>query len=113
MTTTGYGDMTPDRGNAGDIIIAMMLMLSASSRPASSSAVAASIADPGAICAHAGAAPDPPYAATSSILRGLAASGRGVIDLLLGFGAGPLVVVERTLDPAMIERGGGPRASTC
>ncbi|HEX5320214.1 MAG TPA: NAD-binding protein [Stellaceae bacterium] len=101
MTTTGYGDMTVDRNNMGDVAIAMMLMLAGIVITGIFIGFAASL------LTHAR------YVRMQGLRRirrrghivicGAGSIGSGVIDLLLGFGR-PLVVVERAPDPALIER---------
>ncbi len=101
MTTTGYGDLTPDRNNVGDILIAMMLMLSGIVLTGIFIGFAASM------LTHAR------YVRMQGLRRirrrghivicGAGSIGSGVIDLLLEFGR-PLVVVERAPDPALIEQ---------
>jgi len=101
MTTTGYGDITPDRGHVLDVVMAMVLMLSG-------------IAFTGVFIAFAASLLTRAQWVRAQGLRrvrrrghivvcGAGSIGAGVIELLLGFGK-PLVVVEATPDPAMVER---------
>ena len=101
MTTTGYGDMTPDRSNVIDVIMAMILMLSG-------------IVFTGVFIAFAASMLTRAQWVRAQGLRrvrrrghivvcGAGSIGAGVIELLLGFDK-PLVVVEATPDPAMVER---------
>jgi Trk K+ transport system NAD-binding subunit len=101
MTTTGYGDITPDRRHAFDVVMAMILMLSG-------------IAFTGVFIAFAAALLTRAQWVRAQGLRrirrrghivvcGAGSIGSGVIELLLDFGK-PLVVVEATPDPALVER---------
>ena len=101
MTTTGYGDMTPDRSHVFDVVMAMVLML-------------AGIAFTGVFIAFAASLLTRAQWVRAQGLRrirrrghivvcGAGSIGSGVIELLLDFGK-PLVVVEATPDPAMVER---------
>ena len=101
MTTTGYGDMTPDRSHVFDVVMAMVLML-------------AGIAFTGVFIAFAASLLTRAQWVRAQGLRrirrrghivvcGAGSIGSGVIELLLGFDK-PLVVVEATPDPAMVER---------
>lgn len=101
MTTTGYGDITPDRQNIVDIVMAMVLML-------------AGIAFTGVFIAFAASMLTRAQWVRAQGLRrirrrghivvcGAGSIGAGVIELLLGFGK-PLVVVEATPDAALVER---------
>jgi voltage-gated potassium channel Kch len=101
MTTTGYGDITPDRSHVLDVIMAMMLML-------------AGIVFTGVFIGFAASLLTRAQWVRAQGLRrvrrrghivvcGAGSIGSGVIELLLGFGR-PLVVVEATPDPAMVER---------
>ena len=101
MTTTGYGDITPDRNNIYDIITAMALML-------------AGVVFTGVFIAFAASLlTRAQWVRTQGLRRikrrghiivcGAGSIGTGVIELLLGFGR-PLVVVEATPDAATVER---------
>jgi voltage-gated potassium channel Kch len=101
MTTTGYGDITPDRTHALDIIMSMILMLSG-------------IVFTGVFIAFAASMLTRAQWVRAQGLRrirrrghivvcGAGSIGAGVIELLLGFGK-PLVVVEASPDAALVER---------
>lgn len=101
MTTTGYGDITPDRGHALDVIMAMMLML-------------AGIVFTGIFIAFAASLLTRAQWVRVQGLRrirrrghivvcGAGSIGSGVIELLRRFDK-PLVVVEANPDPAVVER---------
>jgi Trk K+ transport system NAD-binding subunit len=101
MTTTGYGDITPDRGHVVDVVMAMMLMLSG-------------IVFTGVFIAFAAAMLTRAQWVRAQGLRrirrrghivvcGAGSIGSGIIELLLDCGK-KLVVVEATPDPAMVER---------
>ena len=101
MTTTGYGDMTPDRGNVVDVLMAMLLMLSG-------------IAFTGVFIAFAASMLTRAQWVRAQGLRrvnrrghivvcGAGSIGSGVIELLVGFGK-KLVVVEAEPDPTLVER---------
>ncbi len=101
MTTTGYGDITPDRSHDFDIVMAMVLMLSG-------------VVFTGVFIAFAAALLTRAQWVRAQGLRrirrrghivlcGAGSIGAGVIELLLGFGK-PLVVVEARPEPAMVER---------
>jgi Trk K+ transport system NAD-binding subunit len=101
MTTTGYGDLTPDRGQVFDIVMAMILML-------------AGIVFTGVFIAFAASMLTRAQWVRAQGLRrirrrghivvcGAGSIGAGVIELLLRFDKS-LVVVEATPDPAMVER---------
>lgn len=101
MTTTGYGDITPDRKDVIDVVMAMMLMLSG-------------IVFTGVFIAFAASMLTRAQWVRAQGLRrirrrghivvcGAGSIGAGVIELLLGFGK-PLVVVEATPDAALVER---------
>ncbi len=101
MTTTGYGDITPDRGHVLDVVMAMLLMLSGIVFTGVFIAFAASLLTRAQ------------WVRTQGLRRirrrghivvcGAGSIGSGVIELLLGFDK-PLVVVEAMPDPAMVER---------
>jgi voltage-gated potassium channel Kch len=101
MTTTGYGDLTPDRSRTTDILVALTLMLSGVALTGIFFAFAASrltrvqwvrmqglrrVRQRGHI-----------------VICGAGSVGSGVIELLLGFDK-PLVVIEREPDTALVER---------
>ncbi|HXC28042.1 MAG TPA: NAD-binding protein [Stellaceae bacterium] len=101
MTTTGYGDITPDRNVTVDVVMAMVLMLSGVVFTGVFIAFAASMLTRAQ------------WVRTQGLRRirrrghivvcGAGSIGSGVIELLLGFGK-PLVVVEATPDTATVER---------
>ena len=101
MTTTGYGDITPDRNVTFDVVMAMVLMLSGVVFTGVFIAFAASMLTRAQ------------WVRTQGLRRirrrghivvcGAGSIGSGVIELLLGSGK-QLVVVEATPDTAMVER---------
>ncbi|HEX3881734.1 MAG TPA: NAD-binding protein [Stellaceae bacterium] len=101
MTTTGYGDLAPDRNNIGDIGIAMMLMLAGIVLTGIFIGFAASLLTQARYVRMQGLRRI--RRRGHIVVCGAGSIGSGVIDLLLGFGRS-LVVVERAPDPAMIER---------
>ncbi len=101
MTTTGYGDITPDRTHAVDVGMAMVLMLSG-------------VVFTGVFIAFAASMLTRAQWVRAQGLRrirrrghivvcGAGSIGAGVIELLLGFNK-PLVVVEAAPDAALVER---------
>ena len=101
MTTTGYGDITPDRGNSGDIFIAMLLMLSGIVLIGIFTGFAASLLTQARWVRMQGLRRI--RRRGHIVVCGAGSIGSGVIDLLLGFGRS-LVVVERNPDASLIER---------
>ncbi|HZT88495.1 MAG TPA: NAD-binding protein [Stellaceae bacterium] len=101
MTTTGYGDITPNHANAGDVLTAMGLMLSGVLLTGIFIAFAASLLTQARWVRMQGLRPI--HRRGHIVVCGAGSIGSGVIDLLLGFGR-PLVVIERHPDSAMIER---------
>ncbi len=101
MTTTGYGDLTPDRNNQGDILIAMMLMLAGIVLTGIFIGFAASMLTQARYVRMQGLRRI--RRRGHIVICGAGSIGSGVIDLLLESGRS-LVVVERAPDPALIER---------
>jgi voltage-gated potassium channel Kch len=101
MTTTGYGDLTPDRNNQGDVLIAMMLMLAGIVLTGIFIGFAASMLTQARYMRMQGLRRV--RRRGHIVICGAGSIGSSVIDLLLDSGR-PLVVVERAPDPAMIER---------
>jgi voltage-gated potassium channel Kch len=101
MTTTGYGDMTPDRSHVLDVIMAMILMLSGIAFTGVFIAFAASLLTRAQWVRAQGLRRIRRHG--HIVVCGAGSIGAGVIELLLGFDK-PLVVVEATPDPAMVER---------
>jgi voltage-gated potassium channel Kch len=101
MTTTGYGDMTPDRHHVFDIVMAIMLMLSGVGFTGIFIAFAASLLTRAQWVRVQGLRRI--RRRGHIVVCGAGSIGAGVIELLLGFDK-PLVVVEATPDAAMIER---------
>jgi voltage-gated potassium channel Kch len=101
MTTTGYGDLTPDRNNDGDILIAMMLMLAGIVLTGIFIGFAASMLTQARYVRMQGLRRI--RRRGHIVICGAGSIGSGVIDLLLESGRS-LVVVERAPDPALIER---------
>jgi voltage-gated potassium channel Kch len=101
MTTTGYGDLTPNTGNPGDIAIAMMLMLSGIVLTGIFIGFMASFLTQARWVRMQGLRRV--RRRGHIVVCGAGSIGTGVIDLLLSFGR-QLVVVERAPDPSLIER---------
>ncbi|HEY1798117.1 MAG TPA: NAD-binding protein [Stellaceae bacterium] len=101
MTTTGYGDLTPDRNSDLDILIAMMLMLAGVVLTGIFIGFAASMLTQARYVRMQGLRRI--RRRGHIVVCGAGSIGSGVIDLLLGSGRS-LVVVERSPDPALIER---------
>jgi voltage-gated potassium channel Kch len=101
MTTTGYGDITPDRKDVVDVVMAMVLMLSGVVFTGIFIAIAASMLTRAQWVRAQGLRRI--RRRGHIVVCGAGSIGSGVIELLLGFGK-PLVVVEATPDAAMVER---------
>jgi Trk K+ transport system NAD-binding subunit len=101
MTTTGYGDMTPNRGHVFDIIMAMMLMLGGTAFTGVFIGFAASLLTRAQWVRSQGLRRI--YRRGHIVVCGAGSIGTGVIELLLGFDK-PLVVVEASPDAALVER---------
>jgi len=101
MTTTGYGDITPDRHNVFDVVMAMILMLSGIVFTGIFIAFAASLLTRAQWVRAQGLRRI--RRRGHIVVCGAGSIGAGVIDLLLGFGK-PLVVVEANPDAALVER---------
>jgi Trk K+ transport system NAD-binding subunit len=101
MTTTGYGDLLPNRDNPADVVAAMLLMLSGIVLSGLFIAFGASLLTRVQWVQMQGLRRI--RRRGHIILCGAGSIGSGVIDLLLGFGK-PLVVVELTPDAALVER---------
>jgi Trk K+ transport system NAD-binding subunit len=101
MTTTGYGDLTPDRSNPVDIIAAMLLMLSGTILTGLFIAFGASLLTRIHWVALQGLRPV--HHRGHIIVCGAGSIGSSVIDLLLSLGK-RLVVVEISPDTAVIEQ---------
>jgi len=101
MTTTGYGDITPDRKDVVDVVMAMVLMLSGVVFTGIFIAIASSMLTRAQWVRAQGLRRI--RRRGHIVVCGAGSIGAGVIELLLGFGK-PLVVVEATPDAAMVER---------
>ena len=101
MSTTGYGDLTPDRTHVLDVIMSMMLMLTGVGFTGVFIAFVASRLTRAQWVRMQGLRPI--RRRGHIVVCGCGSIGAGVIELLLGFGK-PLVVVEATPDAPMVER---------
>jgi Trk K+ transport system NAD-binding subunit len=101
MTTTGYGDLTPDRNNPIDVVAAMLLMLSGIIITGLFIAFGASLLTRVQWVTMQGLRPV--HRRGHIIVCGAGSIGAGVIDLLLGLGK-RLVVVEISPDTAIVEQ---------
>ncbi|HYM71438.1 MAG TPA: NAD-binding protein [Stellaceae bacterium] len=101
MSTTGYGDLTPDRNNVIDIIMSMALMLTGVGFTGVFIAISASLLTRAQWVRVQGLRPI--RRRGHIVVCGAGSIGSGVIELLLGFDK-PLVVVEVAPDSAMVER---------
>lgn len=101
MTTTGYGDLTPSRSNPGDIVAAMLLMLSGTIITGLFIAFGASLLTRVHWVRMQGLRPV--HRRGHIVVCGAGSIGSEVIDLLLALGK-HLVVVEVTPDTAIVER---------
>jgi voltage-gated potassium channel Kch len=101
MTTTGYGDMTPDRGNPLDILAAMLLMLSGIILTGLFIAFGASLLTRVHWVTMQGLRPV--HRRGHIVVCGAGSIGTGVIELLLALDK-PLVVIELTPDTAVVEK---------
>ena len=101
MTTTGYGDLTPDRSNPLDIVAAMLLMLAGIIITGLFIAFGASLLTRVHWVRMQGLRPV--HRRGHIIVCGAGSIGSEVIDLLLALGK-QLVVVETSPDTAIIER---------
>ncbi|MBV8132114.1 MAG: NAD-binding protein [Alphaproteobacteria bacterium] len=101
MTTTGYGDLTPDRSHPVDIVSAMVLMLAGTIITGLFIAFGASLLTRVHWVSMQGLRPV--HRRGHIVVCGAGSIGSQVIDLLLTLGK-HLVVVEISPDTAMIER---------
>ena len=101
MTTTGYGDITPNHRDPSDLAMAMMLMLLGTVFTGIFIAFVASRLTRAQWVRMQGLRPIRRHG--HIVVCGCGSIGTGVIDLLLGF-AKPLVVVEQNPDAALVER---------
>jgi voltage-gated potassium channel Kch len=101
MTTTGYGDLTPDRANTVDIVSAMLLMLAGTVITGLFIAFGASLLTRVHWVSMQGLRPV--HRRGHIVVCGAGSIGSEVIDLLLTLGK-HLVVVESSPDAAVIER---------
>jgi voltage-gated potassium channel Kch len=101
MTTTGYGDITPDRSHPFDIIAAMLLMLSGITLTGLFIAFGASLLTRVQWVTMQGLRPV--HRRGHIVICGAGSIGSGVIDLLLALGR-RLVVVELNPDTTIVER---------
>jgi Trk K+ transport system NAD-binding subunit len=101
MTTTGYGDLTPDRSNPVEIVAAMLLMLAGTVLTGIFIAFGASLLTRVHWVSMQGLRPV--HRRGHIVVCGAGSIGSEVIDLLLALGK-HLVVVEISPDAAIIER---------
>lgn len=101
MTTTGFGDLLPDRSDPSDVIVAMLLMLTGVGLTGIFTAFAASLLTQARWVRMQGLRQI--HRRGHIVVCGAGSIGSGVIDLLLPFGH-RLVVIERDPDSALIER---------
>ncbi len=101
ITTTGYGDLTPDRNDPVDVLTAMGLMLLGTVFTGIFIAAVAARLTRAQWVRMQGLRPIRRHG--HIVVCGCGSIGSGVIDLLHDFDM-PLVVVEATPDPALVER---------
>jgi voltage-gated potassium channel Kch len=101
MTTTGFGDLTPDRHHPLDMIAAILLMLSGITFSGLFIAFGASLLTRVQWVRMQGLRPV--HRRGHVVLCGAGSVGSGVIELLRALDK-PLVVVESTPDPALVEQ---------
>jgi voltage-gated potassium channel Kch len=101
MTTTGYGDITPNHNDALDVATAMVLMLLGTVFTGIFIAFVASRLTRAQWVRMQGLRPI--HRRGHIVVCGCGSIGTGVIDLLLRFDK-PIVVVESTPDAALVER---------
>lgn len=101
MTTTGYGDVTPDRGNPVDIVAAMLLMLAGITLTGLFIAFGASLLTRVHWVTMQGLRPV--HRRGHIVVCGAGSIGSGVIDLLLALDK-RLVVIELAPDTTIVER---------
>jgi voltage-gated potassium channel Kch len=104
MTTTGFGDITPNHDNPVDVAAAMVLMLLGTVFAGIFIAVLASRLTHAQWVRMQGLRPV--HRRGHIVVCGCGHIGTGVIDLLLAFDK-PLVVVEQNPDAALVERARG------
>ena len=101
MTTTGYGDLTPDRSKPLEILAAMLLMLSGITLTGLFIAFGASLLTRVHWVTMQGLRPV--HRREHIVVCGAGSIGSGVIDLLLALDK-RLVVIERAPDTTLVER---------
>jgi voltage-gated potassium channel Kch len=101
MTTTGYGDLTPDRSDPVEIVAAMLLMLAGITLTGLFIAFGASLLTRVHWVTMQGLRPV--HRRGHIVVCGAGSIGSGVIDLLLALDK-RLVVIERTPDTSLVER---------
>jgi hypothetical protein len=101
MTTTGYGDLTPDRSKPFEIVVAMLLMLSGITLTGLFIAFGASLLTRVHWVTMQGLRPV--HRRGHIVICGAGSIGSAVIDLLLAHGR-RLVVVELNPDATIVER---------
>jgi Trk K+ transport system NAD-binding subunit len=101
MTTTGYGDLTPDRSHPADIAAAMLLMLAGITLTGLFIAFGASLLTRVQWVTMQGLRPV--HRRGHIVVCGAGSIGSGVIDLLLALDK-RLVVIERAPDTTIVER---------
>ena len=101
MTTTGYGDLTPDRGDPVEVVAAMVLMLAGITLTGLFIAFGASLLTRVHWVKLQGLRPV--YRRGHIVVCGGGSIGTSVIDLLFGLGK-RLVVIEQDPDTSLVER---------
>src|SRR5438874_3878737 len=101
MTTTGFGDISPDHGRPLDLVLTMLLMLLGTVFTGLFIVFAAARLTRGQWVRMQGLRPI--HRRGHIVVCGSGSIGTGVIDLLLDFDK-PLVVVEQNPDAALVER---------
>lgn len=101
MTTTGYGDLTPDRAHPVEVIAAMLLMLAGITLTGLFIAFGASLLTRVHWVRLQGLRPV--HRRGHIVVCGAGSIGTGVIDLLLALGK-RLVVIDRDPDTSIVER---------
>jgi voltage-gated potassium channel Kch len=101
MTTTGYGDLTPDRSDPPEVLVAMLLMLSGITLTGLFIAFGASLLTRVHWVTMQGLRPV--HRRSHVVICGAGGIGTAVIDLLLALGR-RLVVIDLAPDTTIVER---------